>query len=72
MNDKMINREIKLIENEIVADKLMTDIKKKKFINDIKTSLGSEIKKNPNKVTIIKKSRKEKFFEFIKKIFTKF
>jgi hypothetical protein len=72
MNDKMINREINMIENEMVADKYITDIKKKNFINEIKTSLGSEIKKNPNKVKVIRKSKKERFFDFIKSIFTKF
>lgn len=72
MNDKMINREIQMIENEMVADKLITDIKKKNFINDIKSNLGTEIKKNPNKVKVIKKSKKEKFFDFIKSLFTKF
>jgi len=72
MNDKMINREINMIENEMVADKYITDIKKKNFINEIKTNLGSEIKKNPNKVKVIKKSKKERFLGFIKSIFTKF
>jgi hypothetical protein len=72
MNDKMINREIQMIENEMVADKLITDIKKKNFINDIKTNLGTEIKKNPNKVKVITKSKKERFFDFIKSLFTKF
>ena len=72
MNDKMINREIQMIENEMVADKLITDIKKKNFINDIKTNLGTEIKKNPNNVKVITKSKKERFFDFIKSLFTKF
>jgi len=72
MNDKMINREINMIENEMVADKYITDIKKKNFINEIKTNLGSEIKKNPNKVKVAKKSKKERFLKIIKSIFTKF
>lgn len=72
MSDKMIKREIEMIENEIVADKYITEIKKNNFINEIKTNLGSEIKKNPNKVKVKTKSKKEKFFDFIKKIFTKF
>ena len=48
MNYKMINREIKQIENEIMGDKFMTEIRKKKFIGDLKNGLGEEIKKNPN------------------------
>ena len=47
MNDKMIDREIKQIENEMKADLFMTEIRKKKFIGELKNGLGSEIKNNP-------------------------
>ena len=72
MSDKMIDREIKIIENEIEADKFMTGIRKKSFINDLKTGLGEEIKKNPNKVKLIKKPWYSKGLDIIKKIFTTF
>lgn len=69
MNDKMINREIRQIENEIMGDKFMTEIRKKKFIGDLKNGLGEEIKKNPNKVKVIKNPWYKKVSNFFKKIF---
>jgi hypothetical protein len=45
---------------------------KKVLINEIKTGLGEEIKKNPNKAKIIKKTRTQRFVLWLKKIFTKF
>ena len=45
---------------------------KKVLINEIKTGLGKEIKKNPGKAKIIKKTRTQKFMLWLKKIFTKF
>ena len=72
MNDKMINREIKQIENEMKGDLFMTEIRKKRFISDLKNGLGEEIKKNPSKVKIIKQPWYKKFLNIIKKIFTKF
>lgn len=72
MNDKMLNREVKQAENEILLEKYKTALKKNKFINEIKSGLGQEIKKNPGKVKIIKKTWYQKFFNGLKKIFTKF
>lgn len=72
MNDKMLNREVKQAENEILLEKYKTALKKNQFINEIKSGLGQEIKKNPGKVKIIKKTWYQKFFNGIKKIFTKF
>lgn len=69
MNDKMINKEIEQIENEMKADMFMTDIRKKKFIGDLKNGLGDEIKKNPNKVKIIKQPWYKKVSNFFKKVF---
>ena len=69
MNDKMIDREIKQIENEMKADMFMTEIRKKKFIGDLKNGLGDEIKKNPNQVKIIKQPWYKKISIFIKKVF---
>ena len=45
---------------------------KKVLINEIKTGLGKEIKKNPGKAKIIKKTRTQRFVLWLKKIFTKF
>ena len=45
---------------------------KKVLINELKTGLGEEIKKNPRKVKIIKKTRSQRFVLWLKKIFTKF
>ncbi len=48
------------------------DKRKRELITEIKTGLGEEIKKNPGRVKIIKKTRYEKFIMWLKKIFTKF
>lgn len=69
MNDKMINREIRQIENEIMGDKFMTEIRKKKFIGDLKNGLGEEIKNNSNKIKVIKNPWYKKVSNFFKKIF---
>lgn len=72
MNDKMLNREVKQAENEILLEKYKTALKKTQFINEIKSGLGKEIKSNPNKVKIIKKTWYQKLLIGLKKIFTKF
>ena len=69
MNDKMVNKEIKQIENQMKGDMFMTEIRKKKFIGDLKNGLGEEIKKNPNQVKFIKEPWYKKVSNFIKKIF---
>lgn len=69
MNDKMVLKEIQQTENQIKADMLMTEMRKKKFISELKTGLGDEIKKNPNTVKIIKKPWFTKVSDFFKKIF---
>jgi hypothetical protein len=68
----MIDRETKLVEKEVLVEKYKTALKKQQFINEIKSGLGVEIKQNPSKVTIIKKSWSERFMLGLKKIFTKF
>lgn len=45
---------------------------KKVLINELKTGLGEEMKKNPGKAKIIKKTISQKFTIWLKKIFTKF
>ena len=72
MNDKIISREQKQAEKEMLVERYKTALKKNQFINELKTGLGDEIKKNPSKVKIIKKTWKEKILLFLGKIFTKF
>jgi len=67
-----INREIEMIEKEMLADKYVTALKKVKFINELKTGLGDEIKANPNGIKVIKKPLFQRIKESLKKIFTKF
>lgn len=68
----MLDREINQAGNAILNEKYKTALKKAQLINEIKSGLGEEIKKNPNKVKVIKKTWFEKFMSNIKKIFTKF
>jgi len=72
MNDKILNREVKQAENEMLLEKYKTALKKTQFINEIKSGLGKEIKSNPSKVKIIKKTWYQKLLSVLKKIFTKF
>lgn len=71
-NKGSINSIEKNIENEIKAIKYSTDLKKKSFINELKSGLGEKVKENPNKVKIIEKTWREKFLIKLKNIFTKF
>ena len=72
MTNKMIDREMNQAGNDILNQKYKTALKKAQLINEIKSGLGAEIKKNPNKAKIIKKSWYERFMVTLKKIFTKF
>ncbi len=72
MNDKMLDREMNQAGNAILNEKYKTALKKAQLINEIKSGLGEEIKKNPNKVKIIKKTWFERLMINIKKLFTKF
>ena len=60
------------VRNEIIGTRQNTELKKNKFINELKSGLGEQIKQNPNKVTVIKKTFKERVKLFLKKLFTKF
>jgi hypothetical protein len=64
--------ELKKIEQDILKDKITTAVSKVKLINEIKTTLGEEMKKNPSGVKIKKKTPWNKFSESFKKLFTKF
>jgi len=69
-NDKYeILNEIDGMEKELISEKARIEREKNKFIHQIKYGLGEEIKKNPNKVTLIKKPLTQKIKENIKKIF---
>lgn len=67
-----ILREIDLEKKGIEVDKEATKLKKSAFISEIKNGLGEDIRKNPNGVKINTKTKKRKFLDFIKNIFTKF
>lgn len=68
----MISRESTQAEKDMLVEKYKTALKKNQLINDLKTGLGKEIKKNPSKVKIIKKTLGERFMLALRKIFTKF
>jgi len=61
-----------MIESDIKSTKIKTDLAKERFINELKTGLGTKIKENPNRVKIIKPSLIKRFFTWFKSIFTKF
>lgn len=70
--DKKLMETLDRVEKSIEFEKLKTNLKKAQFIQEIKSGLGSEIKKNPNQITIIKKPWYKKLGLFLRKIFTKF
>lgn len=67
-----LSLEIKETHKEKVLMAQNNDKRKRELITDIKTGLGVEIKKNPGRAKIIKKTRHEKFMIWLKKIFTTF
>ena len=71
-NNKMISREQQLAEKEVLIEKYKTALKKTQFVNELKTGLGVEIKKNPGKAKIIKKTWGQKLILGLSKLFTKF
>jgi hypothetical protein len=62
--------EINKLEKEIESNKIKTEFNKNRFINKIKSGLGEEIKNNPNKVIVIKKSKFQRLKENISKKIT--
>jgi len=66
------SREIKETEKQIFLEQHKTEVKKNNFISEIKNGLGSDIKENPNRHHIIKKTRFQKFMLTLKVLFTKF
>ena len=72
MRKGTVEREIELEEKEILRDKFLTAMRKTKFVNELKSGLGDEIKKNPRGIKIIKESRYKRFMSWLKTFFTKF
>lgn len=68
----IVNSELDKAQKEILANETKTELAKKKFISEIKNELGYRIKENPNKVIIVKKTKKQKLVLWFKKIFTRF
>jgi len=68
----MVSREQQLAEKEVLMEKYKTALKKTQFVNELKTGLGAEIKKNPGKAKIIKKTWGQKLMLGLGKLFTKF
>jgi len=72
MGNEIINREIKQVEREILLEKYATAMKKNQFINELNNGLGEQMKINPGKAKIIKKTWTQRLSAWLKKIFTKF
>jgi len=70
-NEELVS-EIRFELKEMVKETKATEASKHEFIKQLKSGLGSEMKQKGGHVTIIQKTRKEKFFIWLKKIFTKF
>jgi len=72
MKDNLTNREASKLEKDILVEKYKTALKKNQFLNELKSGLGAEIKKNPGRAKIIKKPWYAKILITLRKIFTKF
>jgi hypothetical protein len=75
MNDgkkDVISKEIEEAEKAMLLEQYNTAKRKAKFLSDIKGGLGADIKKNPGRAHIIKKTWFQKFMVKLKAIFTKF
>ena len=70
--EKLIEHELKESNKESNQLKMGSDVAKDNLILALKTNLGAEIKKNPGKAKIHKKSTLNKVLDFIKRIFTTF
>jgi len=61
--------EFRKINADMEAEKEKTQLKKEQFIRKIKGGLGEHIRNNGGKVTKVKKSKWEKFWEKLMKVF---
>lgn len=68
----LLSLELEESSKEKVLMAQNNDKRKRELITEIKTGLGKEIKKNPGRAKIIKKTRYEKFIIWLRKVFTKF
>lgn len=64
--------EIKFEKQQILKEKTQTAVSKVFFINEMKNGLGAEIKKNPNTINFIKKTRFQRFKSWFSGFFKKF
>ena len=55
--------EFEKINRDLESEKQKTQIKKEKFIKEIKSGLGTHIKKNGGRVNKIKKSKFKRFWD---------
>jgi RNA-binding protein YhbY len=72
LTDEELSAELKFELKEMVKETKATESTKIEFIKELKSGLGSEMKQIVGRVTVIKKTRYEKFMVWLKKIFTKF
>lgn len=72
VTDDTLAKELLAKENEEKLELFKTQLKKAQFIDEIKNGLGSEIKRNPNTVKIIKKSWYKKLKITLGNLFRKF
>lgn len=72
LSDVEIDLEIKTEKEAMLKETIATAVSKVAFVKEIKKGLGSEIKTKGGAVTIIEKTKWEKFIIWLKKIFTKF
>lgn len=72
LSDVEIALEIKLEKENMIKETIATAVSKVSFVNEMKQGLGAEIKSKGGQVTIINKTRGQKFMIWLKKIFTKF
>ena len=72
LSDVEIALEIRLERENMVKETISTAVSKVSFVKELKQGLGAEIKAKGGRVTIIKKTRYQKFMIWLKKIFTKF
>ena len=61
--------EFEKINRDLDSEKQKTQLKKEKFIKDIKSGLGTHIKYNGGKVNKVKKSKFNRFWERLMNMF---
>jgi RNA-binding protein YhbY len=72
VNKDELSLELEQTQKEKVLMAQNNEKRKRELITDIKTGLGEEIRKNPGRAKIIKKTKREKFMIWLKTIFTRF